>query len=197
MAEIAAGVVANLCVLAAVGLGVGLIAGFAGVSGGYLLTPIVIVLGFPATYAVGTGLALMTANTLVAVLRHKDLGHLDLKMGPIMAAGTVVGAEAGVRLLQRSQQIGESFANVGVLAAMIGALAIVALSMVREVWRSSERLTAVTAGDAAAAEDFEVQTAACRFLQGLCIFPHISLTKSKLRISGWVVLLVGAGIGVL
>ncbi len=196
MVEIASGVVADLYLLAAVGLGVGLIAGFAGVSGGYLLTPILIVLGFPAHIAVGTALALMTANTLIAVLRHKELGHLDLKMGVIMAVGTILGAEAGVRLLEHIKGVSESSINIGVLAVMTVGLAAVAVTMVREVWRASEKLSEMGATDAAA-DDLEVRTAACRFLQGLCIFPHIRFTKSKLRISGWIVFFLGAFIGVL
>ena len=197
MVEIAPGIVANLYLLAALGTGVGLIAGFAGVSGGYLLTPILIVLGFPAEIAVGTALALMTANTLVAVLRHRELGHLDLKMGIIMAAGTMAGAEVGVRLLERFRGVSETFADVGVLTAMMLTLGVVAVSMVREVWSSSERLARMDTEGGAAADDLEVHTAACRFLQGLCVFPHIRFTKSKLRISGWIVLALGAAIGVL
>ncbi|MEA3402921.1 MAG: sulfite exporter TauE/SafE family protein [Armatimonadota bacterium] len=196
MVEIAAGVTANLYLLAALGLGVGLIAGFAGVSGGYLLTPILIVLGFPAPIAVGTGLALMTANTLIAVIRHRELGHLDLKMGIILAAGTMIGAEGGVRLLDFTKGIGEDVANVAVLAALLLTLATVAISMAREVWHRSRELSRLS--DAELENDSgALHTPACHFLQGLCIFPHIRFTKSKLRISGWIVFFLGAAIGVL
>ena len=196
MIEIAPNMMANLYLLAAVGLGVGLIAGFAGVSGGYLLTPILIVLGFPAEIAVGTALALMTANTLIAVVRHRELGHLDLKMGLIMAGGTLVGAEAGVRLLDYVKSTSQQAANIGVLGAMMVALLLVAISMVREVWSSSEKLAEMCEEDAAL-DGGEVQTAACRFLQSLSVFPHIRFTKSKLRISGWIVFALGAVIGVM
>jgi len=193
--EIAAGVTANLYLLAAVGAGVGLIAGFAGVSGGYLLTPILIVLGFPAPLAVGTALALMSANTLIAVLRHRELGHLDLKMALIMALGTLLGAEAGVRLLDYAKGISGTFVNVGVLGAMIVTLAAVAVSMTREVWQRSREMSELSEADALAYGG-EIETGMSHFLQGLCVFPHIRFTKSKLRISGWIVLLLGAVIGI-
>ncbi len=194
MVEIAPEIASNLYLLAAIGTGVGLIAGFAGVSGGYLLTPILIILGFPAPIAVGTALALMTGNTLIAVARHRQLGHLDLKMGLIMAAGALVGAEMGVRLLHQVKLHGEHWADIGVLAGMLTALTAVGISMVREVRRSTERLELMADSDAADAAG-EIETAACRFLQGLCIFPHIRFTKSKLRISAWIVLGLGVAIG--
>lgn len=193
MAELAAHVVANLYVLAAVGLGVGLIAGFAGVSGGYLLTPILMVLGFPSAYAVGTAVALQSGNNLLAILRHRRLGHVDLKMGLIMAAGALMGAEGGLRL---RHHLGPEYAEVAVLGAMLLALGGVAFTMLREVRRSSEQLAQLCEDDSAQAEA-EVHTAACEFLQNLAIFPHIRFTKSKLRISGWIVLLLGMTVGLL
>ncbi len=196
MVEVAPGVVANLYLLGAVGLGIGLVSGFAGVGGGYLLTPVLIILGFPASIAVGTSLALMTGNTLIAIIRHRQLGHLDLKMGIIMAAGAMVGAEGGVRLLHHVKMISEHWADVGVLGGMVVALSVVAVSMIREVRRSTEQLVHMCDSDAAEAYG-EVETAACRFLQSLAIFPHIRFTKSKLRISGWIVFALGAMIGVL
>jgi len=193
---IAAGVSVDPYLLAAIGLGIGLIAGFVGVSGGYLLTPILIVLGFPAPTAVGTATGLQSGNNLLAILRHRKLGHLDLKMGLIMAAGALLGAEGGLRLLHHVRDVGAHYADVAVLATMLGALGVVALSMVREVRRSTELLAAMLEADSAQAEA-EVHTAACDFLQNLAVFPHIRFTKSKLRISGWIVLLLGVTIGVL
>ncbi|MGC9316814.1 MAG: sulfite exporter TauE/SafE family protein [Armatimonadota bacterium] len=186
----------NLYLLTALGLGVGLIAGFAGVSGGYLLTPILIVMGFSAPMAVGTGLALMTANTLIAVIRHQELGHLDLKMGLILAAGTIVGAEGGVRLLDFTKAVSEDVANLAVLAALVLTLAVVAVSMAREVWRCSREMSGLSESEVAN-HSGDVDTSACHLLQGLCIFPHIRFTKSKLRISGWIVFLLGGVIGVM
>lgn len=194
MAESAAGLFANLHVLAAIGLGIGLIAGFAGVSGGFLLTPILIVLGFSGPHAVGTALALMVANNLVAVLRHRELGHVDLKMGLIMAGGSVTGVEFGVRLLLRAQRAGAQFADAAVLAATLITLTIVAVTMINDLRCASRRLLSMTDS---AADEVEVRTAACQLLQGLRIFPHIRFTKSKLRISGWIVFALGAAIGVL
>lgn len=196
MAESAAGLFANLHVLAAIGLGIGLIAGFAGVSGGYLLTPILMVLGFPAPHAVGTALGLQSGNNLLAILRHRRMGHVDLKMGLIMAAGALAGAEVGLRLLHRVRLAGEMQADIAVLTTMLVTLGAVAIAMAREVRRSGELLAELCEADSAQAEA-DVHTAACAFLQNLAVFPHIRFTKSKLRISGWIVLLLGMVVGML
>ena len=74
MIELAAGVTVNLYLLGGLATGVGLIAGFVGVSGGYLLTPILLIMGMPSTLAVGTGVALMTANTLSRLSGTKSWG---------------------------------------------------------------------------------------------------------------------------
>jgi len=194
--EVAAGVVVNLYLLAGVGLGVGLIAGFAGVSGGYLLTPILMILGFPAPHAVGTAQALQAGNNLIGILRHRRLGHVDLKMGIIMATGALFGAEIGLRALHHARAISPSHADIAVLSMMMIMLGVIAVSMAVEVRRSRRRLAELGEADSAADEG-EIHTAACEFLQGLCIFPHIRFTKSKLRISAWIVLGLGVVIGLL
>ena len=196
MIEIATGITINLYLLTAMGVGVGLIAGFVGVSGGYLLTPVLIIMGLPAPIAVGTGIALMTANNLIAAMRHRQMGHLDLKMALITAGGTMLGAEGGVRLLEALELRGEGVADIIVLGTLLLTLIIVGIAMLREVLQSSAELANGCDLDSAQAEG-EIRTAACDFLQGLAIFPHIRFTKSKLRISGWIVFGLGAVIGVL
>ncbi|MFP4248891.1 MAG: sulfite exporter TauE/SafE family protein [Armatimonadota bacterium] len=196
MVEVTTDVTLNLYLLAVLGFGVGLIAGFVGVTGGYLITPILIIMGMPAAMAVGTGLALVTANTLIAVIRHKKLGHLDLKMGLITAGGTMLGAEGGVRLLHILENYGQRLADVVILGTLLATLIFVGVAMLREVIASSREL-ANGSDDASAAEEGEINTAACNFLQGLSIFPHIRFTKSKLRISGWIVFALGAAVGIL
>ncbi|HCA46380.1 MAG TPA: hypothetical protein DEP45_03180 [Armatimonadetes bacterium] len=194
MVELAPGIALNLYLLGALGMAVGLIAGFSGVSGGYMLTPILMVMGMPAPLAVGSSVALMSANNLIGVIRHRRMGHLDLKMGLITAAGTMGGAEIGVRILHGLQGTEGRVADIVVLGVLILTLVLVGGSMLREVIRSSRTLGE---DGQSAADEGEVHTAACDFLQGLTIFPHIRFTKSKLRISAWFVLAVGMGIGVL
>ena len=131
--EIVSGVVGSPDLLAAIGLAVGRVSGFVGVGGGYMLTPALIVLGFPADIAVGTSLALIAGNALIAVVRHRQLGHVDIKMGVIMIAGTLAGTEIGVRLIDACDSLGECVQDIIVLGVLLAMLASVGAFMYRDV----------------------------------------------------------------
>ena len=87
------GVEVPILLLVFMGFTVGIVGGFIGVGGGFLVTPALIVLGFPANFAVGTDTTHIAGKSIIATLRHSQLGNVDLKLGLIMAIGAVVGAE--------------------------------------------------------------------------------------------------------
>jgi len=77
------------------GLVVGLLFGFFGMGGSFLVTPALLMLGYPASVAVGSGMAFVFGTAVIATLKHHDLGQVDYKLGAIMIAGTTVGIEVG------------------------------------------------------------------------------------------------------
>ena len=82
------------------GLVVGFLSGMFGVGGGFLLTPVLkVVFGIPYPVAVGSGLAQIFINSSLSTFRHWRNQKVDLKLGMILAAGALCGAEIGVRLL--------------------------------------------------------------------------------------------------
>jgi len=194
--EIAPEVFVSPYLLAAIGLALGLISGFVGVGGGYMLTPTLIVLGFPANMAVGTGIALIAGNSLIAMLRHRQMGHVDLKMGLIMMTGTIMGTEVGVRILDALKEFGQETLDVVVLGVMLVVLAGIGAFMYRELQHSRRRLREMTPEERAECEDVQ-SSGICGFFQGIYLPPVIRFTKSKITISGWVVMLVGFCAGVI
>lgn len=78
------------------GGGIGFISGLLGLGGGWLLTPLLIlVMGAPVPVAVGTSLVAIVAPALAGVLAHYRLGNLDpARAVPLVLAG-VAGARAG------------------------------------------------------------------------------------------------------
>lgn len=79
-------------VLLAAGAGVGLLTGFLGVGGGFLLVPALVLLaGLPMSEAVGTSLAVIALNSLAAFLSHRQAVHLE----PVTAVILTVAALAG------------------------------------------------------------------------------------------------------
>jgi len=84
-----------LALFAGFGLVVGVLFGFFGMGGSFLVTPALLMLDYPAPVAVGSGMAFVFGTAVIATLKHHDLGQVDYKLGVIMITGTTIGIEAG------------------------------------------------------------------------------------------------------
>ena len=101
-----AGVQAPIFLLVFVGFTVGIVGGFIGVGGGYMVTPALIVFGFPGYMASGIDMTHIAGKGLVSTLRHRQLGNIDWTMALTMVAGTMLGVELGVRTLVYFKNLG-------------------------------------------------------------------------------------------
>lgn len=88
------------------GLGVGIIGGFFGMGGAWMVTPGLNILGFPMAFAVGTDMAHMAGKSLISTLRHGKFGNVDYKLGLTMLVGTIVGVELGAQMLLWLERLG-------------------------------------------------------------------------------------------
>jgi hypothetical protein len=70
------------------GVGVGIIGGFFGMGGAWMVTPGLNILGFPMAFAIGTDIAHMAGKSLISTLRHGKFGNVDYKLGIIMLVGS-------------------------------------------------------------------------------------------------------------
>jgi len=93
--------------LVILGLGVGIIGGFFGQGGAWMVTPGLNVLGFPMAFAIGTDITHMAGKSLVSTMRHAKFGNVDYKLSLIMVFGTVAGLEIGARNVMWLEQIGK------------------------------------------------------------------------------------------
>jgi uncharacterized protein len=84
-----ADVAVNPVLLILLGVIVGTLGGFFGVGGGFLITGGLLVFGVPPLFAVGTGLTLIMGSSIINMLKHRGMGHVDFKLGFIMVCGTV------------------------------------------------------------------------------------------------------------
>ncbi len=91
----------NLPALLAVGLLVGVLTGFYGVGGGFLLTPwLNLFFQVPYNVAVGTDLTQMVGTATLARIRQGSEGYVDYTLGLFLFGGSIVGVELGARLLE-------------------------------------------------------------------------------------------------
>lgn len=88
--------------LVPIGFTVGLLAGFFGIGGGFLIVPgLVLATGMPLRIAVGTSLVVVTALGLTTAASYAWSGFVDWRLVAILVAGGAVGAALGVKLGKR------------------------------------------------------------------------------------------------
>ncbi|HXM00511.1 MAG TPA: sulfite exporter TauE/SafE family protein [Rhizomicrobium sp.] len=83
-------------IILALGAAVGMVSGMFGISGGFLLTPILIFYGIPAPVAVATTASHMTASSMSGAIAQWRRRAIDFKMAAVMLAGGVAGTAIGV-----------------------------------------------------------------------------------------------------
>ncbi len=88
------------------GIGVGIIGGFFGMGGAWMVTPGLNILGFPMAFAIGTDIAHMAGKSLISTMRHGKFGNVDYKLGIIMLIGTIVGFEVGAQMVMWLERLG-------------------------------------------------------------------------------------------
>ena len=86
----------------AIGLFAGLVAGFVGVGGGFIMVPLmVIVLGVSMHQASGTSLVGIAILAIPGVIEHMYLGNVEYLVALAMCIGTIPGAIVGTKLGNR------------------------------------------------------------------------------------------------
>jgi uncharacterized membrane protein YfcA len=182
----------NPVYLVVIGFFIGVMGGFFGVGGSFIAGPALRAVGLDWNYAVGTDLAHIVGKSVVAAKRHRALGNVDLRLGLIMAVGTMGGAEVGVQLIEMLKRAG----NVNTVVSIISITIYVSISgfMAWEAWRTLQyqkkrRPRAKVPGTAAKRDEssFSHRT---RAIQRLHIWPMIHLPTSGVTISLWIIILV-------
>jgi len=103
-----AGISIDVWVLVGAGGLVGLLTGLLGVGGGFLLTPILMLIGIPPTVAAASDSCQIVAASSSGVAAHFRLGNVDLKMGIILLLGGLVGGGLGVQAIKALRVIGDA-----------------------------------------------------------------------------------------
>lgn len=87
------------------GLVVGILTGFFGVGGGFVIVPaLVVVLGIPMHRAVGTSLLIIAINSAAGLLAHLQYGGIDVATTLLFAGGGLLGALGGATLAGRVRE---------------------------------------------------------------------------------------------
>ena len=102
-----AGLSLDIFVLFLLGLVVGVLSGLFGVGGGFLMTPLLILMGIPPAVAVASEENHILAASFSGLLAHIRRYNVDFKMGFILLIGGVLGSAIGVLVLKKLLDIGQ------------------------------------------------------------------------------------------
>ncbi|MFN2476208.1 MAG: sulfite exporter TauE/SafE family protein [Chthoniobacterales bacterium] len=180
--------------LVIIGFLIGIMGGFFGVGGSFIAGPALRAAGLDWNFAVGTDLAHIVGKSVVAAKRHRALGNVDLKLGFIMALGTIAGAEVGAQAIQVLKRAG----NVNSVVSIVSVVIYVSISsfMVWEAWKTlriqkQKAAAAAVVAKPAPRSDESSFMHVTRSIQRFQLAPMISLPASGIAsISIWIIVLV-------
>ena len=178
----------NILIPVGLGLLVGLLSGLFGVGGGFLLTPLLIMFGIPATVAAATDSNQIVAASTSGTYAHWKVGNVDFKMGIYLLVGGFLGGIAGVQAIKLLHAMGN--ADFVIKMTYVFMLGIVGVYMLIESIQSVRKKQS-------AAEDGKEakESAVGRFLKSLPL--QTRFEKSGVTHSALVPIVLGAFVGVL
>ena len=98
----------NILLLFGLGGAVGFLSGLFGVGGGFLMTPLLIMVGIPSTVAAASDSNQIVAASTSASYAHYRLGNVDFKMGLFLIIGGVLGGTLGVQFIKLLRAMGNA-----------------------------------------------------------------------------------------
>jgi hypothetical protein len=97
----------NIFLLLGLGGAVGMLSGLFGVGGGFLMTPLLMMMGIPAPVAAATDANQIVAASISGTIAHMRRRNVDFKMGAYMVVGGLIGSKLGVQLFQYLKALGQ------------------------------------------------------------------------------------------
>jgi hypothetical protein len=180
--------------LVILGFGVGIIGGFFGMGGGWMVTPGLNILGFPMAFAIGTDIAHMAGTSLVSTRRHGKFGNVDYRLGFIMIIGTVAGFESGAQIVMWLERIGK--VDVYVRSGYLVLLTLIAWLVFTDVAKKRRKdREAAASGEEVDALSTGIEWH--RTLHKIRIPPMVNFTRAGIRCSAWLPIMVSFTTGLL
>ncbi len=189
-----AGIEFSALLLILIGFCVGVLGGFFGVGGGWIVTPALNIFGFHMAFAIGTDLANIFGQSIGAVKKHQKMGNIDWKLGSISIITSVIGLEMGSDVVIALEKAGD----IGIIIrwCYMFMLSVLGCYMLYDyfVLRKRARKDSGTAsedGDALNTGSVENRSKVSKRLHKLNIPPMISFPSSGIEgVSLWIILLI-------
>jgi uncharacterized protein len=179
----------NPVYLIIIGFIIGICGGFFGVGGSFLAGPALFFFGVPMNFVVGTDLAHIVGKSIVAAKKHRALGNVDIKLGLIMAAATILGVETGAQIIQQLKR----HKNVDIVVAIAFVIVLIGISsfILWECWQTLKMGKKESTAKGKPRRDHSAIAYIAKNFQRFHFPPMISLPSSGIKqISLWTILVV-------
>jgi len=164
----------------------GLVSGFIGSGGAFVLTPGMMSLGVPAAVAVASNMCHKFPKAMVGAYKRFKYGQVDLKLGLITAVSATAGVQLGIKIQRLIlNKWGDAGSNLYVSLAFVFILVTVGGYVFYDAWKTQKRGTEEKPSRLALA------------LQNINLPPMIHFKKANLTISLWFTIPVGFATGML
>src|SRR5580704_4004506 len=179
----------NPVYLIIIGFLIGICGGFFGVGGSFLAGPALFFFGVPMNFVVGPDLAHIVGKSIVAAKKHRARGNVDIKLGLIMAAATILGVETGAQIIQQLKR----HKNVDFVVAIAFVIVLIGISsfISWECWQTLKMGKQESTAKGKPRRDHSAIAYIAKNFQRFHFPPMISLPSSGIKqISLWTILVV-------
>ena len=126
----------NIAALFVVGFIGGMVSGFIGSGGAFVLTPAMMTMGAPGIVAVASNMCHKFPKALVGAIKRHKFGQVDVKLGLVMGMSAEAGVLYGAGLQEDIRKsFGDAGSNLYVSAVFVVVLAIVGGYVLRDAMR--------------------------------------------------------------
>jgi uncharacterized protein len=165
----------------------GLVSGFIGSGGAFVLTPGMMSLGVPGPVAVASNMCHKFPKALVGAIKRYKYGQVDIKMGLIIGVSAEIGVQVGIHVQKIILETwGQAGSNLYVSLAFFFILVTVGSFVYRDAIKAKKSVT----------EEVKTNRLA-RWVQSVNLWPMITFKRSNLRISFWFTAPLGFATGMM
>lgn len=177
---------AKLIALILVGLIGGLLSGFIGSGGAFVLTPAMMSLGAPGAIAVASNMCHKFPKAMVGAYKRFKYGQVDIKLGLVMAVSAIAGVQIGIKVQKAILNAwGNAGSNLYVSFVFVIVLVVVGAYVLRDAYKLAKQ-----------GVDDKPSKLAER-LQKIKIPPMMHFKTAGVVLSAWITIPVGLATGML
>ncbi len=171
-----------------VGLIGGLLSGFIGSGGAFVLTPAMMSLGAPGAIAVASNMCHKFPKAMVGAFKRYKYGQVDLKLGLVMAASAIAGVQIGIKIQKMILNTwGNAGSNLYVSLCFVVILVVVGAYVFYDAYKMSKGI----------ASDVHQVSKLSLALQKIKIPPMMHFKTAGVTMSAWITLPIGLLTGML